>query len=92
MTDEEKQKLQDKLLAEFEKMLGEDQDEGDFGFYYPTPEDLEYPEEPPPIPKEALETKEQKKCWHRKWKKVYYTHNKAYKMCVDCKKDLGDAE
>jgi hypothetical protein len=46
----------DKLLAEFEKML-EEEEEDDFGFYqipmFPEPEDLEYPEEPPPIPKKV---------------------------------------
>ena len=69
MPDSLKQKDIDDLLAEFEKMLEEDEeDEDDFGFYripmYPSWEDLEYPDEPPPIPKEAMkeEKVEEIKC------------------------------
>ena len=56
----------DELLAEFEKMLEEDsEDEDDFGFYqipmFPSQEDLKYPDEPPPLPKEARK-KEKIKC------------------------------
>jgi len=29
-------------------------------------------------------------CGSDKTKKVYYTQNKAYKMCLGCKADLGD--
>lgn len=45
----------DELLDAFEKML--EDDEEDFGYYgipkYPNKQDLNYPDEPPPIPKEA---------------------------------------
>lgn len=49
----------DELLAEFEKMLEDDDDDcDDFGLYglpkFPRQEDLEYPDEPPPIPKEVI--------------------------------------
>jgi hypothetical protein len=30
-------------------------------------------------------------CGSKESKKVYYTQNKAYKMCLGCKADLGDA-
>ena len=63
MSDNLKQKDIDDLLAEFEKMLKEnEEDEDDFGFYqlpiFPSQEDLEYPDEPPPIPEKAKEKKE----------------------------------
>lgn len=84
---------EEKLLEEFEKMLEqEDFSTFDPDFNYPVfPDslDLEYPEEPPPIPKKAK--KEKDGCKHEKTKKVYYTQNKAYIMCLKCKADLGDA-
>lgn len=81
MTEEER-----KLLKEFEDMLAEDNE--DFGYFDPVIET----EEPPPIPKEDIVKAEaQRKCEHAEWKKVFYTQTKAYKMCIACKKDLGDA-
>jgi len=93
---------EEELLKEFEKMLGsmdEDDDEDDFGHYfppsfvnYPGVKDLEYPEEkkkkadePPPIPEEA-------KCKHSKKKKVVISANLKYWYCPSCKADLGDVK
>ena len=92
MTDAEK-----KLLEEFEAMLNESDDQDDFGYfnpnfiypYYPNDDDLEYPDEPPPIPKEALK---KDKCDHKETKKVYISNTMAYIMCKACKADLGDAK
>ena len=92
MTDAEK-----KLLEEFEAMLNESDDQDDFGYFdpdfiypaFPDSSDLELPDEPPPIPKEALK---KDKCEHKETKKVYITNMTAYIMCKSCKADLGDAE
>ena len=75
----------EKLLEEFEKML-EEQEE-DFGFYYPIypgMEDLEYPdedneEEPPPLPKKVT-------CEHKN-KKNIVTMTMDFWVCDDCGED-----
>ena len=100
MTEEEK-----KLLEDIKNAPNEFEDNSDdFGFfdpyntypYYPDLSDLEFPSEPPPVPKEALEkdkeTLEEDKCKHKETKKVYITNHIAYVMCKACKADLGDAE
>ena len=92
LTDEERI-----LIEEFEKILSESDDEDDFGFFdtdnaypaYPDLSDLDLPDLPPPILKEAIEEDE---CEHKDTKKVYITNMKAYIMCKTCKADLGDAE
>lgn len=75
-----------KLLEEFEKML-EEKDDDDFGFFipgnqlnYPSEEDLEYPDEPPPLPKEV-------ECKHKNRKKVVISANLKYWLCKDCGAD-----
>lgn len=75
------------LLEEFEKILNENDDDDDFGFFCPAmppDKDLEYPdEEPPPVPKEV-------KCDHKD-RYINEAGGKKFYVCPDCKADLGDA-
>jgi hypothetical protein len=77
-------KIDEDLLKAFEEMLDsmddfdfEFEDDGGYGIIhsYPKDEDLEYPDEPPPIPKEL--------CKHEnKEKKPLF--NSFYYKCKDC--------
>jgi len=104
MSDSVNSENEEELLKEFEKMLDGILPSGrkkeldkvvepllfdpDMNNYPMIPglEDLEFPDEPPPVPKKDSKGK----CVHKKTKKVFYTNTKAYKMCIDCKEDLGD--
>jgi len=100
LTDEEK------LLKEFEEMLGSldqagdhDDEEDDFGFYfpphfvnYPTDKDLEYPEEKKKEKEEKDEPPpipKEAKCKHPK-KYINKSMSVYFWVCPDCKADLGD--
>jgi len=103
LTDEEK------LLKEFEEMLGsvndahidEEDDEDDFGFYfpphfvnYPTDKDLEYPSKKKEEKKEKDEPPpipKEATCKHKNKKKVIISATMKFWICKDCKTDLGDA-
>lgn len=61
-------------------------DEEDFGTFatYPSGVNSEYPDDPPPVPKESG-------CKHEKKKVVWISNNMKYLYCPSCKADLGDA-
>lgn len=76
---------QQRLMDEFEKMLNSNDDEqDDFEWYQPSDADLIYPDEPPPIPKEALE------CLHENKKYIVISINMKYWFCPDCKEEVEE--
>jgi hypothetical protein len=92
---------EEKLLKEFEKMLGSsdshDDDDDDFGHYfpphfvnYPTDKDLKYPDKKEKQNNEPPPIPKKSLCEHKNKKKVIVSANLKFWVCEDCKKDLGD--